>query len=62
MLKKYVVCEEIIDNIYGCYSVRINTDCSLSRFKVLADFDTFEEADNYVDYLRHPEEHFEKDE
>ena len=63
MLKEYVVCEEILgDHMYGLYTVRINTDCNPARFKVLADFDTYEEAADYINYLRHPEDYFEKDE
>lgn len=60
MLKEYVVCEEYIKN-KAFYSVRKNTDCSSSRFKILADFDSFEEADEYIDYLYHPEGYFDRD-
>ena len=60
MLKEYIVCEEYINN-KSFYTVRANTDCNPFRFKVLADFDTYEEADEYVDYLRHPEDYFNHD-
>ena len=60
ILKEYVVCEEYINN-EPLYTVRTNTDCSPSRFKVLADFNTYEEADDYIDYLRHPEDYFNHD-
>lgn len=60
MLKEYVVCEEYINN-EPFYTVRVNTDCNSLRFKVLADFDTYEEADDYINYLRHPEDYFDKD-
>lgn len=55
MLKKNVVCEEYI-NGKSFYTVRTNTDCSPLRFKILADFDTYEEANDYIRYLRHPED------
>lgn len=58
MLKQYVVCDEYINHQDGYYTVHANTDCSLIRFKVLADFDTCEEAVDYIKYLRHPEEFF----
>lgn len=61
MLKEFVVCEELIDGCYDLYTVRINTDCSSARFKVLADFDTYKEAHEYIDYLRHPEDYFNRD-
>ena len=60
MLKEYVVCEEYI-NAKSFFTVRINNDCNPLRFKVVADFDTFEEADDYINYLRHPEDYFDKD-
>lgn len=50
MLKEYVVCaEEIKGNLY--YSVRVNTDCSPVRFKVIESFDTFEDADSFIALL-----------
>lgn len=61
MLKENVVCEEYIDG-YSYYTIRANTDCNPVRFKVLADFDTYEEAADYINYLRHPEDYFDKDE
>lgn len=60
MLKEYVVCEEYIKN-KAFYSIRRNTDCSSFRFKILADFDSFEEADEYINYLYHPEDYFDRD-
>ena len=60
MLKEFVVCEEYINN-KSFYTVRVNIDCNPSRFKILADFDTYEEADEYIDYLRHPENYFNDD-
>lgn len=59
ILKEFVVCEEL--GYYDLYTVRVKTDCSPARFKVLADFDTYEEANDYIDYLRHPEDYFNKD-
>ena len=61
MLKEYIVCEEYINN-NSYYTVRVNTDRNPLRFKVLADFDTYEEASDYINYLRHPEDYFDKDE
>ena len=61
MLKEFVVCEECIDGKWGFYSIRANTDCNSSRFIVCASFDTYEEADEYINYLRHPEDYFNKD-
>lgn len=52
MLKEYVICEELINGIYGLYTIRVNTDCSPLRFKIIADFDTFEEADKYIKLLK----------
>lgn len=49
-LKEYVVCEEYI-NGKSFYTVRANTDCSSARFKVIADFDTYEEAAAYIKNL-----------
>lgn len=51
MLKEYVVCDECIKGEYGHYSIRVNTDCSPARFRVLASFDTFEEANNFLRFL-----------
>lgn len=50
MLRKYVVCEEQINGKYF-YTVRVNTDCSPARFSVIADFDTFEEANEFIHRL-----------
>lgn len=52
-LKQYVVCEEYVNGKNGYFTVRVNTDCSSNRFKVIATFDTFEEADKYIQDLRH---------
>ena len=60
--EEYVVCDEKINGQYGHYTIRANTDCNPSRFKVLASFDTFAEAHEYADYLRHPEDYFNLDE
>lgn len=49
-LKKYVVCEERI-KYKSFYTVRVNTDCNSLRFKVIADFDTYEEAAAYIENL-----------
>ncbi len=61
MFKKYIVCEECIDGKWGFYSIRMNTDCSPSRFIIVASFDTYEEANEYIDYLLHPEDYFNHD-
>lgn len=60
MFKKYVVCEERIKD-KSFYTIRINTDCNPLRFKILADFDTYTKANDYIDYLRHPEDYFNHD-
>ena len=61
-LKEYVVCEECVNGFYcGCYSIRVNNDCSSLRFIVIASFDTYEEASDYIDYMRHPEDYFNSD-
>lgn len=44
-MKKFVICRE---KTCGIYSIRVNTDCSTTRFEIIKDFDTFEEADNYL--------------
>ena len=51
MLKEFVVCEECIHGKWGFYSIRTNTDCNSSRFIISASFDTYEEADDYIDYF-----------
>ena len=60
--KEFVVCDEEINGQYGHYSIRVNTDCNPLRFKVIANFDNYEDAAEYVDYLRHPEDYFNLDE
>ena len=49
-LKEYVICEEYI-NRKPYYTIRANTDCSPARFTIIADFDTYEEADEYIHIL-----------
>lgn len=44
-MKQYVICRE---KTCGIYSIRVNIDCSTTRFEIIKDFDTFEEADNYL--------------
>jgi len=60
-LKDFVVCQELIPGHYDCYTIRENIDCNPLRFKVIADFDTYEEADEYIDYMQHPEDYFNLD-
>ena len=61
MLKEYVVCEEKINDRYF-YTIRTNTDCcNPLRFKICNDFDTYEEANEYINYLLYPEKYFNKD-
>lgn len=57
-IKEFVVCDEKNNDQYGHYSIRTNTDCNPLRFKIIADFDTYEDAAEYIDYLRHPEDYF----
>lgn len=61
MLKEFIVCEECINGEWGFYSIRTNTNCSSSRFIISASFDTYEEANEYIDYLKHPEDYFNHD-
>ena len=61
-MKEYVVCDEFINGQGGYYTIRANTDCSPARFVVIADFDTFKEADEYVNMLRHPQDYLNIDE
>ncbi len=57
-LKRYVVTEEIIDGEPSkCYTIRVNTDVSPSRFKILNSFDTFEEADKFIRGIRFLQEY-----
>lgn len=52
MSEKIVVCEEIIKSKpSGCYSIRVDTDCSPLRFIKIREFDTFEEADAFAKTL-----------
>lgn len=51
MLKEYIVCEKNVNNVVSYYIVRANTSCSYPPSKVLTDFDTFEEAREYIEYL-----------
>lgn len=52
-MKEYVVCAENI-NGKDFYSIRANTDCSAVRFRVIKSFDTYEEAEEFVEILRLP--------
>lgn len=53
-MKEYCVAEELIDGKpSGFYTVRTNTDVSPSRFIVIDSFDTFEEANELIHYLKH---------
>lgn len=62
MLKEYVVCDEQINGFYcGCYSIRSIYDSCSSRFRILASFDTYEEASDYINYMLHPEDYFNSD-
>ena len=49
-LKKYAICEEHI-KYKSFYIIRVNTDCNFLRFKIIADFDTYEEAEKYIAHL-----------
>ena len=61
-LKEYVVCDEQINGFYcGCYSIRSIHDSLSLRFRIMASFNTYEEANEYIDYLRHPEDYFNHD-
>ena len=60
-VKEFVVCEECINGEWGFYSIRTNTDCNFDRFLIAASFDTYEEASEYIDYLKHPEDYFNHD-
>ena len=63
MLKEYIVCDEQINGFYcGCYTVRSIHDTYSPRFRVMGSFDTYEEANEYIDYLLHPKDYFNKDE
>ena len=61
MLKDYVVCDECINGEWGFYSIRVPADCSSNRFEICDSFDTYEEAVDYVKYLRNPVEYFRQD-
>lgn len=48
----YVVCEELINNRRSeCYTIRVESDCSSSRFLILGIFKTYEAANNYIHKL-----------
>ena len=52
MLKEYIVCDEQINGFYcGCYTIRSIHDLYSPRFRVMGNFDTYEEAKEYIDYL-----------
>lgn len=59
MSKKFAVCEEL--KYDGCYTIRLSSDCSSNRFRILNEFDSYEEAKEYIDYLKYPEEFFDED-
>ena len=62
MLKEYIVCDEQINGFYcGCYSVRSINDAYSPRFRIMGSFDTYEEAKDYINYMLHPEDYFNKD-
>ena len=46
----FIVCEEYVGG-KSCFTIRANTDCSPVRFKVLADFDSYEEANLYISLI-----------
>ena len=50
-MKEYVVCAE---NINGKehYTIRVSKDCSPLRFKVIADFSTYLEAQAFIDLMQ----------
>lgn len=52
-LKEYVVCEEII-NGKSIYTIRTNTDCSPTRFNIMGDFDSYDDARIFQDCLYFP--------
>lgn len=48
----YAVCEELINNQRsGCYTIRVESDCCLSRFLILGTFSTYEAANTYIHKL-----------
>lgn len=51
ILKEYVVCEKNIDNVVSYYIIRANANCGYPPSRILADFDTFKEACEYIKYL-----------
>lgn len=50
--KEYVVCEEVLKNGVGIFSIRHMTDCSPSRFQKIAAFRTYDEAHEFLDVLK----------
>jgi len=52
-LKEYVVADEIINGeLSHYYTIRVKTDVSPNRFKIVASFNSYEEAHNFVKGLR----------
>ena len=59
MSKEYLVCDEQIKGSYcGNYVIHSAHDLYPTEFRVLTSFDTFKEADDYIEYMRHPEDYF----
>lgn len=55
-MKPYVVCEEIIKGKGGFYTIRDPKDCNPLRFNVLGDFNTYEDAQAFIDLMRFNEQ------
>ena len=52
-MKEYVVAEELINGEpSGFYTVRVNTDVNPARFIAIDSFDTYEEAEALIRFLR----------
>ena len=61
-LREYIVCDEQINGYYcGCYSIRNIHNSYSPRFRIMASFDTYEEARDYINYMLHPEDYFDSD-
>lgn len=61
-MKEFVVCDEQINGYYcGNYTIRTINDSLSTRFRIIDSFDTYEEADKYINYLLHPEDYISKE-
>lgn len=53
-MKNFAVCEEILEDncLSGCFSIRDKNDTNPTRFMVYGYFDSYDEAADYLAWLK----------